>query len=433
VALLAGGVLGLLLLNRNPAPTGDAGTPSPSATVHATVQASASGSATPSVSGSSAPTGTPASEEPTVGELRWRQVASHGEPPGPAFAYDVAVGGPGLVAVGTQYLGAIPNVGPTPQHEGRVWLSSDGTSWEDVTPPNTFANVDLRNLVPAPNGALIAVGLVHEVSGAGPLEPVGTAAWESSDARAWTEIELGLPEATGARLEQGPRGYLALVAAVDGSPGQELWFSHDAREWERVDALPAVGTEIEAGDEGFAAVGAVVSGGEIQGSFARASADGTEWLDAPTSPPWSVQLAAIGPDWLAVSHVADSGLPDHATTWISANGLDWTEHGAVTLNVVPVEGSSTCTEIPSALTASDQWVVLGSTLSFGCSEGGFVVHGTQRISTDGASWEDLPFAAGTPGTSGSGSAVMSSASVDGALVLVGQSNGQAAFWIGEAP
>ncbi len=35
-----------------------------------------------------------------------------------------------------------------------------------------------------------------------------------------------------------------------------------------------------------------------------------------------------------------------------------------------------------------------------CSEGGFVVHGTQRGSTDGTTWTDLPFPAGTVGETG---------------------------------
>lgn len=98
---------------------------------------------------------------------------------------------------------------------------------------------------------------------------------------------------------------------------------------------------------------------------------------------------------------------------------------------VQADATTTCGEFVTALHGSTPWLVATSRLSFPCSEGGFVVHGTQRASTDGTTWTDLPFAAGTPGQTGSGSAVFATVMVNGRLVLAGQSNSAATFWIGE--
>ena len=125
-------------------------------------------------------------------------------------------------------------------------------------------------------------------------------------------------------------------------------------------------------------------------------------------------------------------LSERSATWFSPNGLEWAEHGEVVLESVP-EDPITCVEFPNGLTSAGPWMVGASDLTYPCSEGGFVVHGTQRISIDGATWEALPFPGGTVGASHSGSAISAAVVVEWRLVLVGQSNRQAAFWIGEQP
>ena len=101
------------------------------------------------------------------------------------------------------------------------------------------------------------------------------------------------------------------------------------------------------------------------------------------------------------------------------------------LEVVQADATTTCHEFVTSLHGATPWLVATSRLSFPCSEGGFVVHGTQRASMDGTTWTDLPFAAGTPGQTGSGSAVFATLMVNGRLALAGQSNSAATFWIGE--
>lgn len=58
---------------------------------------------------------------------------------------------------------------------------------------------------------------------------------------------------------------------------------------------------------------------------------------------------------------------------------------------------------------------------------------TVRVSTYGVTWLALPFPVGTPGVTNSGSTVRAAAMLDDRLVLVGQSNSQAAFWIMDDP
>lgn len=77
--------------------------------------------------------------------------------------------------------------------------------------------------------------------------------------------------------------------------------------------------------------------------------------------------------------------------------------------------------------------MVATDLSGPCSEGGFAVYGTQLISTDAASWTALPFGTGTPGESRSGASVNAAAVAGGSLLVAGEMDGVAMFWIGEAP
>jgi hypothetical protein len=433
-AVVVGAVLGVVLLNRGDGPVG-AGSPSPSDSAIGSPASSPQASATASpasqpASPTEAPSVPPAPAGSPVG-LHWRETAIFSDAAGPAMVHDVANGGSGLVAVGVQYLEALPNVGPTPQHVGRIWRSTDARSWEAVPPADMFANVTLEHVIVRPDGTYVAIGAAHEVSD-GQLLPIGAGSWESADGRTWTETGLFPGLAYVDSTEGGARGYLALLLPADGPGAPTLLFATDAETWESVPITMTAIPQIGAGSEGFVVLGGEgPEGGPIE-PRGIASADGREWLDAVNPPADAVGLVPLGPDWVATSWTVTDSLPDQAPTWLSANGLEWAEHGSVPLATEPIEGGE-CREYPSGLTSADEWLVLATTLSYPCSEGGFVVHGTQRISTDGAAWEDLPFPSGTPGQSRSGSTVLSAAAVDGNLVLVGESNGRAAFWIGEAP
>ncbi|MDQ2934464.1 MAG: hypothetical protein M3R49_05685 [Chloroflexota bacterium] len=352
-----------------------------------------------------------------------------------AFVRDVVRTSREFVVIGTQYEQPLPNLGPPPPHEGRVWASTDGRTWTDVTPDSTFRNVDLRHLAVTADGSLIVFGLQSRLMDGGILQVSEVSAWESSDGRAWRSVATGLP--AGSRVldfDQGDRGSVAWISRdVTASP-TELWFSADERSWQHVYDLPAGSMSVGAGDEGF-----VVTG--VRGSFpdsqtlAIASSDGREWFDASSPPAVGARVAPRGADWVAIAsdRPADFGSSGEASVWSSANGLNWEQIGVMPLPVVSLEGGGTCREFNPSVVTAGPWLIAATTLAGPCGEGGFFVNGTARISVDGATWIPLPFAQGTPGVSGSGSGVSAAAAVDGGLLLAGESNRMATFWIGEAP
>lgn len=384
-----------------------------------TPSGSASPSSVASEAASAAPSVTASASDP--GPAAWSETGSFNDAGGFALVIDMAQNGSVVVAVGTQYVAPIPNFGFPPDHEGRVWTSDDGYTWVDATPAGIFDNVSLNQVLATPAGGFVAFGF-------GPVQR----AWESGDGLAWTEIPSPFPaNASVTSLGSGAQGYLTLV---DG-PARQLWFSADGAAWAATYTLADQAVSIGAGDEGFAVAGTANPGTPQAAPFGIASSDGSSWVTATTPPSvvsGTVQVAPIAGDWHAIaSGVTDGALLTSVPISFSANGLNWAASGSMGLAVVQVDPSTTCNEFVTALHGATPWLVATSRLTYPCSEGGFVVHGTQRASTDGTTWMDLPFAAGTPGQTGSGSAVFATLMMNGRLVLAGQSNSAATFWIGE--
>lgn len=345
---------------------------------------------------------------------------------------DVVTHGDGLIAVGTEYGHPFPILGPTPPQDGRVWASSDGRSWADQTPAETFDGAGLHLAYAAADGALVAIG-TRRVDANG-QETMTNLAWESTDGVTWRETAIGLPAGSLVNaIEHGGRGYLARITPARATHGSELWFSTDGRDWERVRTLLDGVVTLGAGDEGFVVAGTQGAAVESGEPFTIASSDGREWIEASNPPAGASGVLPVAGDWIIVSHqIGEGPLPDHASTWQSANGLDWSPLGDLPLDSVEV-GGGRCAEIPVRPTATGPWIVAPTTLSYPCGEGGFQVFGTQRLSRDGSAWTALPLDAATPGEQGSGSLVHAATTFDGRLVLVGEANLKAAFWIGEAP
>lgn len=351
----------------------------------------------------------------------WTETASFNEPGGFSLVNDLAEGSGGVLAVGVQFDQPLPNLGPPPPHEGRVWLSPNGLGWQDVTPVGVFGSVSLEHLAADPSGGFVAFGY-------GP----DTRTWESPDGLIWTEVPSPFP--VGAfvlDVASGGQGYLALVHA----PVPQLWFSSDASTWSLTHTFTDEVVAIGAGDEGFVAAGAHHPGGVPGAPMAIASSDGSAWITASVPPSPALGVAAVAPiggDWYGMpAGLNTSGFDSTAATWFSANGLQWGAIGSMPLVAEPVDPSTNCHELVTALHGSTPWLVANTTLSYPCSEGAFITHGTQRASTDGIAWMDLPFPAGTPGITGSGAAVNATIVLDGLLILAGQSNGTATFWVGE--
>jgi hypothetical protein len=410
---------------------GDA-TPSPSpSTSPTTAPPIASGSLTAAeASGTPPPTELPTSipatpvPTPASADLAWSRTASFPSSGGLSMVTGIARIGDRYVAVGVEYVQELPVFGPTPPHDARAWTSPDGRSWALVDLGPGFENATFGRLIQRGDASLISLGARGIVSefGINESEP---AAWTTTDGLTWTEVDPPL-DGFVAAVEQGARGVLAVVRPSISTDRWEFWLAADGEAWERVHSLEANYVDIDAGDEGFAAVGWV---GEEDGyPLSIASADGRQWIEAPT-PPFGrfLEVAAHAGDWIVVD---DPG--GVAPTWFSANGLDWAAHGEIPFKTVGIDDAE-CREYRSQLTSDGPWLVTTSELTYPCSESGFVVHGTQYLSVDGATWQAMPLAQGTPGENRSGSSVNDALATDAGLILVGEENGAAAFWFGDAP
>ncbi len=265
--------------------------------------------------------------------------------PGARMFFDVAVGGPGFVAVGTDFGGA--------PHETRpaVWFSSDGTAWSRVPDdPQVFGNRPtsgdvfgmLRGVAVADDGRVAAVGVVGgEGNSSG-------GAWVSSDGISWIRAAHedavfgdGSNYVTIEDVAAGGPGFVAVGAEGDrpvdldvetflGDPGPDeghaiIWTSSDGLAWSRVprDQLPGGGqhvvlTGLTTGAPGLVAFGARheepgVIDGDIN-PIVWTSADGETWTQADdpagvfSQPGGQVVIGATegGPGLVAIGQDGDS-------------------------------------------------------------------------------------------------------------------------------
>lgn len=90
---------------------------------------------------------------------------------------------------------------------------------------------------------------------------------------------------------------------------------------------------------------------------------------------------------------------------------------------------ATCREYPADLLSTEGIVVSSSVLSYPCGEGGVQHFGTVRVSADARTWNALPFTgASLDPAVGRGTTVHGALTIDGATLLVGESNHRATFW-----
>lgn len=368
----------------------------------------------------------------TTTDLSWSEAGAF-EAAGPAFVNDIVIADGRLLAVGVAYDGAFPILGPSPAHNGRIWESSDGRVWTDVTPDGELANVNLGQALVLADGTIVVLGTQAEVSASGTLDTYLPRAWESSDGRTWQDGTFGPSGAMSVRVVDGARGYLAHVVPTGATHGSDLWFSVDGRSWELVRQFTDGFVSIDAGDEGFVALGELGAYGTPREPFAIASADGREWHESTMPPGGWGSVVARGPDWQAFTRDSEVAFDHPVDVAVSQNGLDWSRSGTVEPEVVDLGDGVQCVDWPFMVRAVGPWLIQSSTLTFPCSEGGFLTNGTPRISADGLTWQPLPFAPERHGMAGPGSRVTAAVVFDGRLVLAGNSNGLATFWIGEAP
>ncbi|HSG85249.1 MAG TPA: zf-HC2 domain-containing protein, partial [Candidatus Limnocylindrales bacterium] len=237
------------------------------------------------------PTASPApdaSPEPLV----WT-VTDLGQPSG---FLDVAVGGPGLVAVGYESWES-----PT---RSVVWTSTDGSSWVPA-PDQASLDVGRMSAVASGTAGLIAVG-----SPCAEGSCVGSSIWRSSDGSSWTAVadpafELSSITTYGSRYFAGGVGGAgdgAIIASADGETWEVVW--------EGPPRSPV--------DGGSLAVRSVSAITPLRGGLAAwvaspgellLSADGTTWRSEPvgSDATYVDALAAWGVGLLAAGREGNAG------------------------------------------------------------------------------------------------------------------------------
>lgn len=153
----------------------------------------------------------------------WRVLA--GALPSGAAMSGVAVAGHGFVAVGTG-----PTVRPA------VWISADGSSWEQVSAATTPTKGELDD-VAAGGGVYVAVG----------RDGADAAAWISTDGRTWQRAPSGPALADGYMTRVTSTGEAFLAVGKSGAGDGAAWVSTDGSSWTRLDTsgvfkgMPIVG------------------------------------------------------------------------------------------------------------------------------------------------------------------------------------------------
>lgn len=317
--------------------------------------------------------------------------------------------------------------------EGRVWLSSDGLSWEALASDPEFKNVTLTGVVTARDGTLIARGFIDPLIRMQDQIPVYTT-WRSTDGRTWrhSDVELATSVVPVGGVASGRKGYLQTrahdLSLGSGPSGAELWHSLDGLVWDLVyqSADERILT-LAAGNEGFVAVRQAP---DFRTRLTMASADGREWFDGEPLPEEFAQpsLAALGGDWVLVGRGLEGppaepgpvspGVYD-LPVWFSANGLDWQPGANIRW---PGDGLGFASPGPL--------VSVGGRLFLSPSAAGAGPRlGSAGVwsSLDGTNWEstDIP----------SNTTIVGGAEHDGAVLLVGYGGpGQTAtFWRNERP
>jgi hypothetical protein len=290
--------------------------------------------------------GPPPSVLDPVSSYRWSRVATDDEA---VFGENreewmgsVAVGGPGLVAVGAA-----------------VWTSVDGLTWSRVRDDEaTFAHAPIHSVTIGGPG-LVAVGVAFgdEDERACPGSVPATqrldcaAVWTSVDGLTWSRVPHDEAIFGGAAMTSVTAGGPGVVAVGwDGHPhGEEsnavVWTSVDGLTWSRVPHDEAIfgnatGSwmwSVTAGGPGLVAVG--YDGGWYDGDADRdanagdavvwTSVDGVTWSRVPHNEAvfgdaemrsvtaGGPGLVAVGDDW--------DGEDGHASVWTSVDGITWSE------------------------------------------------------------------------------------------------------------
>jgi hypothetical protein len=270
----------------------------------------------------------------------WEQVA-HDEAvfggPGNQVMNSVAAGDQSLVAVGYQSVGE--------ERDAAVWWSQDGLLWSRLPHDDlVFGGLGQQEMVSVVVGGpgLVAVG--SDSSGGQPAAAV----WVSCDGMTWSRVpDVGgaLSGSDWRWMEAVTVGGPGLVAVGKADGAAAVWVSVDGLDWERIphdeELFGSPGTPpmsgVASSGPGLVAVGAFNSKAAVW-----VSADGLVWerlphdeelFGCPTpgagekalqscGPTEMIAVTAGGPGLVAIG-VSEVNYIKTAVVWVSADGFSW--------------------------------------------------------------------------------------------------------------
>lgn len=206
----------------------------------------------------------------------WSRVPHNEALSGALSMKSVTVGGPGLVAVGW-------DGGEWQGYWGNavVWTSPDGVTWSRVPHNEAIFGGGWVGMVGVTAGGpgLVAVGgeWVDEIEGSRAV------VWTSPDGFTWSRVPHNQAVFGNAEMSGVTAGGPGLVAFGSADEATAVWTSPDGFTWSRVPSSEAVfgGADMSAvtvGGPGLVAVGT-----DSQGAVAWTSADGITWSRVPHS------------------------------------------------------------------------------------------------------------------------------------------------------
>jgi hypothetical protein len=267
---------------------------------------------------------------------------------------DVTLGGPGLIAVGSESA----DDGPA----AAVWTSIDGTEWQRLA--DDVITSDGENPLRMTRVAAGAPGLVAFGTEGSASEMPLVAAWSSPTGTAWEQLSLD-PSVFGqdfiADVIAWGSGFLAF--------GSALWTSPDGRNWARHELGEVVGPDIDggflsvaAGGPGLVAVGLDRSSGDADAAV-WVSADGFTWdriddVGRVLGGSGDQRMAfVVAGDFGFLAGGSDGAYPDSRPAfWASEDGLAWTR---VEVSAAFLEGEGPWLPI-AAVVGGSRILVIGS-------------------------------------------------------------------------
>lgn len=323
--------------------------------------------------------------------------------------------------------------------DAAIWNSSDGgTTWTRLdNDATTFADSQIANLVATPSG-LVAWGWVGQPVCTGQGEgttcgPTPIMLWATPDGASWKRVAdvSTFKGATIAGVTVGPQGLVAV-----GDTGWEepaIWVSATGAVWQRLTLPSATFKDAHFSDVRSTASGYVLAGGTGNSAPTSGGAllpdtgsaavwwspDGRTWakgtVDRTDGVGTSLGSIHLGASGMVAVGSATGG--KSATAWISTDGRTWQPIANAELYAgvpTPAPGASS---IPS-FTMSDDGTHL---LAVGVGDQLAI---SMWVSTDGATWQQLPFSGSTdliphwPGDQGP--TISKAYLVPGGLIVIGQ-------------